>query len=513
MGKIGTRTLVAGFLLGAGGVFAILSGLILWQSFHDTRARIHAQALGSAHVVATHVDWIVGASRQALQQIDDLIGPTTDVSEDARRRMRDIVEELPARVGGGLIDAEGVPVFSTQGDRLDVPVADRDYFLALKAGGPAVVVTPLMVDRATKTQVFLIARRIERAGQFAGLAFITVPATVMADLLQPLNLGPGSTVSVFRTDGWLVARYPLPDGPMNLANYVLFTEHLPKRHAGTYDAVSPADGIVRVVGYRKVENEPLLGLASLATETQLAPFWTQAGWFGATLALLLAALGFIVYYLLEVLRRDERSRLALSSALQQNRLLLQEIHHRVKNNLQAVASLMQLAPMDAQVKQAMSLRLAAMAAIHEQAYGSDEYADVLLPEYLSRLIDKLRQAYGADVDVEAVLEPIVVDRDQALPLGLIANEVLSNAFKHAFPSGQRGKIELRLRNVDDGRIELEIRDNGVGLDPVRPGSGMGTRLVTGLVMQLGGEAETASSRGTSFRLRFPVRRRPGIGAA
>jgi hypothetical protein len=139
-------------------------------------------------------------------------------------------------------------------------------------------VSPLLLGRSTNTLVFVIGQRLERNGVFEGAILITVSATVMADFLQTLNLGQGSTISIFRDDGWLVARYPLPDGPMDLANYVLFTEHLPNSSTGTYDAISPADRVSRIVGYRKMENEPLVALASVATEPHFAAFWQQVKW-------------------------------------------------------------------------------------------------------------------------------------------------------------------------------------------------------------------------------------------
>jgi two-component sensor histidine kinase len=197
----------------------------------------------------------------------------------------------------------------------------------------------------------------------------------------------------------------------------------------------------------------------------------------------------------------------LAGALEQNNLLLQEVHHRVKNNLQAVASLIHLAPIETHLKQDMSLRLLAMAAIHEQAYRSDQYGDVLLSEYLRRLLDGIRRVYGDRADIEATLNDIVVDRDQALPIGLIANEVLSNVFKHAFMPGERGHIDVSLRLLSDRDAELRISDNGKGYDTTAPATGIGSRLVRGLVAQLDGDVEMLSATGTTFRLRFKLSRK------
>ncbi|CAN0326724.1 unnamed protein product, partial [Phaeothamnion confervicola] len=392
---------------------------------------------------------------------------------------------MPARVSAWVVDAEGKPVFATH-DRSMSPVGDRPYFQELKSGKQELLVTPLIVGRISGENIFLIGRRIERKGAFAGAVLIAVPVSAMSDFLQSLELGAGSTVSVFRTDGWLVARYPPPDQPMNLANYVLFTEHLPRSPTGSYDAISPADRVARIVGYRKIDQEPLVALASIAVASHFAPFWDQLRFGLALLGFLVLTLAFVTYALFRALGREEHNRKELKDALGRNTLLLQEIHHRVKNNLQAVAAFIQLSPLDAESKLAMNLRLAAMTAIHEQAYRKDEYAVVSLQSYLSQLIKNLRTSYGSDIDITSDLQAMEVDRDQALPVGLITNEVLSNAFKHAFPTNKRGVIHVGLSMIGDRQAELVIRDNGVGHDSTKPSSGIGARLIRGLVDQLGG---------------------------
>jgi two-component system, sensor histidine kinase PdtaS len=511
MFKAKARTLAAALLTIAVVVLAAITATILWQAYLETLARLHTQALASAHVVSTHTRWIIGSSRQAIRHVDALLGPDPAViQDDTKRAIAEVVSAMEAPVAAWVFDPGGRPVFATPPGNLEFRLDDRPFFQDLKEGRIDQYISPLIIGASTKQQNFYIVNRLTRDARFAGLITISVPVTVMSEVLSSLSLSPGSTVSLFKTDGWLVARFPLPDGPMNLSNYVLFTEHLPRNAEGSYDAISPADGVRRVVGYSKIGNESLVALASIAANEEFKPFWAQLRWSAALLFLLLIALTAVIGWLFLVLRRQDRDQVALAGALGQNQTLLQEVHHRVKNNLQAVASLIHLAPLDQQLKQDMALRLSAMAAIHEQAYRSEQYSDVPLQEYLTHLIEDINRAYGNRAEYDADLDPVVVTRDQALPIGLLTNEVLSNAFKHAFPDGRRARIAIALKMTSPQMAELRIRDNGVGYDPSSKSNGIGSRLIKGLVSQLDGEATTIIENGTTFILCFAPAGTQGI---
>jgi two-component system, sensor histidine kinase PdtaS len=501
--RITVRALVAVVIASMAVVLVGLSALALARSYYDTKVRLQSEALSAAYVVSAHVQWLVGASWQALQHVDDLIGEdVANIDETRGQAIVDVVANLPGSVIVSVFDEEGAPTFSSGDDDLDIAVANRAYFDELKAGR-SFYISSLMTRRSAN-QMFVIAHRLERDGAFAGLATISVPALLLSDFWAELRLGPRSTVSVFRTDGWLVARFPPPEGPMNLSDYVLFTDHLPESDRGTYDAVSPVDGVSRIVGYIKIDGQPLVALASLATEETFNEFWRQTMWAGVGLLALLAILGLLVAWLLAVLRREEESRARLAAALEKNRLLFREIHHRVKNNMQAISSLVQLHPLPPEAKEDLVHRIAAMGAIHEQAYRSDEYADVSVSEYLTTLIASVKEAYGRDIEVETDLAPVTVSRDLAMPLGLVVNEVMSNTFKHAFPDERPGKVTVELRSLAEDRAELTIADNGVGFDSTEGSDGIGSRLIKGFIAQLGGDSETtANENGTRFAMRFP----------
>ena len=204
----------------------------------------------------------------------------------------------------------------------------------------------------------------------------------------------------------------------------------------------------------------------------------------------------------------------LRESLTEKEVLLREIHHRVKNNLQVMASLLNLqsdyVENDAQLcifRDAES-RIWSMALVHETLYQSENLALIRVREYVETLTAELFTSYGhlapgvnLDVDVEDVSFGI----DTAVPLGLIINELVSNALKHAFPSSKPGAIRVRLRSVDEGRFELEVRDNGVGM-PASPAreqeKSFGLHLVKALVRQINGELHLDRSAGAGFVVRF-----------
>ena len=177
----------------------------------------------------------------------------------------------------------------------------------------------------------------------------------------------------------------------------------------------------------------------------------------------------------------------------------------MKNNLQAVNSLVNLQKIDPGAKQEMNHRIQAMVAVHEQIYRNDQFGLVDASAYIPAIIGKLVESYGGEVKVNYDLEAIEVDREHALPLGLVANEVVSNAMKYAFPDHRDGIMEVSLKKVDDGRMGvLAIRDNGIGFDPEHSSKGIGSKLISGLAAQIQGEPRYRFEQGTIFELRFPL---------
>lgn len=484
---------------------ALLGSLVIWQSYRAALATGQARAMASAHVVAAHVQWIMEASDQALRRIDATLGQQpVRSSPDAIANIADAVADLPGDFQYSVYDSRGRLWLSSIPEAVGINVSDREYFQALRDGAE-MVVSPQLDERLSGETVFVIARRITRGGAFQGAASIAIPIDMMALFWSIMELGPRSTVAVLRTDGWLVARHPALEATISLAQAPLFTTFFPQSPSGYYhSSASPADGIARIVGYRQVEGWPLVATAAVERREVLRPFRSTL-----TLAL---AIGLPTMVLLVVgaiwiarlLAADAVRRAALEKALERNRDLLREVHHRVKNNLQAVSSLVRLQPLPQAARQDMSRRIAAMIAVHEQIYGSDQFDRVEAAPYVQRLVHDIAAGYDADVEIDIALEPLTVTRDQALPLGLIVNELVSNAFKHAFAGAGPGRLRVELKQDAKGDGCLIVADNGPGYSPDNADKGMGGRLIAGFVAQIGGTFEVENADGTEVRISFPA---------
>jgi two-component sensor histidine kinase len=215
----------------------------------------------------------------------------------------------------------------------------------------------------------------------------------------------------------------------------------------------------------------------------------------------------------EVVERT-RAEAQLKASLTEKEVLLKEIHHRVKNNLQIISGLLLLQSgytRDREVLRTLQEardRVHSMASIHEVLYQSGVLAHVDFAEYTHRLIDHLFDSYS--IDREAIVPRVRVSKvslniDTAISCGLIINELVTNALKHAFPAGQGGEIVIDLHTRDGGQVSLSVSDNGAGLPPdveFRRAESLGLQLVAMLTDQIGGTIELDKSGGTSFKIVF-----------
>ncbi|MGB8691897.1 MAG: PAS domain-containing protein [Steroidobacteraceae bacterium] len=208
----------------------------------------------------------------------------------------------------------------------------------------------------------------------------------------------------------------------------------------------------------------------------------------------------------------------LRTSLHEKEVLLQEVHHRVKNNLQIISSLinMQLRRLpDSASRETLAQcqhRVQAIALIHEKLYQAKSLASVPLPEYIGSLARDIVQAASlpaTGVSLELAIAEVALPIDVAIPCGLILNELITNALKHAFPDGRQGSVRISVERSDATRLRLTVADNGVGLpagfDIARCRS-MGLRLVDTLARQLNAQLEHEVRGGTSFQLTFPCER-------
>ena len=214
---------------------------------------------------------------------------------------------------------------------------------------------------------------------------------------------------------------------------------------------------------------------------------------------------------IEERRRAEK---LLESSLHEKEVLLKEIHHRVKNNLQVIQSMLKLQANQVKDPAVMVAlkdsqnRVQSMALIHEKLYQSVNLANIDFAEYIQSLISFLNRSYNSSqkqVNLRVQAEPLSLYIDMAVPCGLIVNELVSNALKHAFPDGNGGEVAIQLKAEENGRVELVVSDNGVGIPEgvdIWNSPSLGLQLVNALVNQLDGDLQFDSSQGTRFTISF-----------
>jgi PAS domain S-box-containing protein len=201
-------------------------------------------------------------------------------------------------------------------------------------------------------------------------------------------------------------------------------------------------------------------------------------------------------------------------SLKEKEVLLKEIHHRVKNNLQIISSLLRLQSDNPQDKQPLEIlqesqnRIRSMALIHEKLYQSHDLSKIDFTEYIRSLASSLFASYRIDSDsvqLKVQAEHLLLEVDAAIPCGLILNELITNALKYAFPAGRRGEIRIDLRSNYD-KVSFSVADDGVGFPKAldfRNAPSLGLQLVTTLVDQLGGTIRFSTAHGTEFAISFP----------
>ena len=208
----------------------------------------------------------------------------------------------------------------------------------------------------------------------------------------------------------------------------------------------------------------------------------------------------------------------LENSLQQKEMLLKEIHHRVKNNLLVVSNLLEFQtdytddPQVLSVLEESQSRIQSMALIHEKLYRSTGLDKIDFGEYLEALLDNLFESYNVaetGINLETNIESIFLNIETANPCGLIVNELVSNAFKHAFPNERKGTIWISLYYENDEQINLVVQDNGVGFPQdldLHQLDSLGLDLVQTLTQQIKGNLSIQQNQGTCFTLTFSERK-------
>jgi len=213
----------------------------------------------------------------------------------------------------------------------------------------------------------------------------------------------------------------------------------------------------------------------------------------------------------------------LQASLKEKEVLLQELHHRVKNNLQVIISMIDLQCEKIEDKQICDElyktvdRINSMALVHNQLYKSKDFLKVDINTYINRIAQNLFVSHGVDsakISLKIGKSDIALSLDDAISCGLIMNELITNCLKYAFPKNRKGEIRVEFGYSGDGQLELRLSDDGVGMPAnfdFRDSDTLGIKIVKAIAEhQLGGTVELDSTKGTKFLVRFKERTHKGV---
>jgi two-component sensor histidine kinase/PAS domain-containing protein len=214
---------------------------------------------------------------------------------------------------------------------------------------------------------------------------------------------------------------------------------------------------------------------------------------------------------------QKKAEIAIKSALKEKEILLREIHHRTKNNMEVICNLFSLQAAYVKNKQVQRVftetknRIRSMALVHEKLYQAQDLANFNLNDYINDLTSSFMKniQFKQKLSLKLEIDDILVSIDTAIPFGLILNELITNSLKHAFPGKKEGEIRIALHQMPDGLIEFAFGDNGIGLPKnfdLRNTQTLGLQLVFNLAeKQLKGKIETISGKGTNLKIYFKQR--------
>lgn len=512
-----------GWLAASALVFLIATVIVLVVESRERFIREERDRAESAsHVLAEHAARLFDAAdllvERAAQATQDLSWTEIATSRRLWENLASEESRLPFLDAVWLNDEKGELRLSTVGfPNPPSNAADRDSFRAARANPERPYISELIVGRVTKKPTFLLSRGLtNRYGTFRGMASITVDPDYFADFYRRLDLPFDPVILLFRgADFGMLVRQPgdHPEAPAALADW-----------ARAAVRARPESGSVigpdAIFSYRHVDNWPVY----VAVQADLGPvlaarnarLWSYGGLAGAAaLALLaLSAFGFRQARNARLVQRDleqrvrertaslEAALIQRDEALVQQDLLMREVNHRIKNSLQVVSSLLSLQSQhteDPELRARLTeagRRVRAVSDIHQLLYKVEDVRLIPFHDYLTALcrdVERSALAEGGNWSLELSVEPVEVPTDQAVPLGLIANELLMNVVKHAYPGGVEPApgspkpITVGLTR-SEGAVRLTVEDQGVGLPEGfdwRHSRSLGMRLVHALARQLG----------------------------
>ncbi|KAA2236261.1 sensor histidine kinase [Salinarimonas soli] len=483
-----------------------------WQGLGDeTRARIAS----SRDVIAEHALRVFKTHELVAARVEDRLRGTTGEAGTDEGALREIAAAFPEVNAIALVDDTGT-VRTGEGPFPRGPgaLAGRAYFRAL-AGGAAMAVGGREGEPSSEHFMVAFPRR-DGQGRFAGAVVLAVSPEGFRRFYRE-NCPTQGSVGLIHRDGAILVREPeAPGDARTMLPHSPFFDLVASGSRGVTRVSTAVTGRAIELGYAQVGPLPVYAFYAVAEE-ELQAAWrarvARTALYFAPAAGLLAALAYFAWR--SHVRLEEAVALrtrALSAAITERESLLREVHHRVKNNMQIISSMIRLQDRVATQPTETVRRIQAMAMVHELVYAATgPVTKIDLGAYAERLCRTLEAGGGGGVRFALSLEPIHIDLERAMPFALILSEAATNAFRHAYPAGE-GRIEVALR-ARRGEVELCVHDRGQGFNPeIDARGGFGLKLIGSLSVQLGAVHRFERGMGTRFTMTFPLEAPEASGA-
>jgi two-component sensor histidine kinase len=493
--------------------------LLLWgeRSWRLEWARAADVAERNARLVSEYIRGAIDTQRAVLDHVGTLsanVERGTSEADALHARLTEFNDRLSGVLRLAVFDADGALVASSRRQPPGLSIAARDYFQVLRDGGPQPRVDRIRLQPDGQDVVLIATRR--PGAEFRGVLVSTVPVTTFTDFFGRIAADPRAAASLIRADGRLLVRHRPDAAPMELPADAPSRAAMERGDGGVYEAHAVSDRTWRLYSVSRVGDLPLFGSFGVPRDAILGAWLHGMALVGALLLLTALASG------VGVLSAARRLRLAADRAelaeaqrrADMQATLLRELHHRVKNSLMTVQSLIRMQGGGPEATRTLQGRVIALAQVHDLLHVSGMASRLELSDFIRTLCARTALAAPGDrIDIRLDLQPVEVGVEAAGPLALIVVELLGNAVRHAFPRGRPGRVTIALR-AEDGEGVLSIRDDGVGLpDGVTRRRHAGLGLVERLVAQLRGRLELRVAGGTEAVVAFPLRAEPASMAA
>lgn len=492
--------------------------LLAWGfvSWNMERERAFSRAQNNAELLREYALRVFEGQQSLLIEAEHLlngIDVVTADQADLHQALQPLAGRLRFTLGVGVIGPGGQILGSTTYP-VSGSAADRTYFLTLRDGD-----TNLHVERVTlqgDQEALLFARRRDMPG-FEGILVAAVNTEAVSEFFGRVASGANRSVSLVGDDGSLLLRYP--DVPsLTIPSDSSLLSAIAEQNVGVLEARANFDDLTRIYGYAHLGQFPVTVVFGEASGSVFRDWLDK---FTIVLALLsvTAMLGFAATtQALRRLKAEQRQRaLAFDrqllaeaqQAAKDREELLREAHHRTKNNLQMMLSMIRNKAVslgDPESLKDVENRLFALSELHDQLYAASDSGSTLdLGQFLNTICQN-PNIVPPERNIELVcnVEPLPIAISQAVPIALIAVETITNSLKHAFADRSSGRIEITLRREGDTAV-LSLKDNGEGLpsDGERTRSS-GLRLIEALTRQIDGRLDIKVEGGTEFILEVPL---------